>query len=617
MKANHLIPAIVTLVLLFASCEDYLDRKLDSSYLPEDVFDEYNTMRDFATGIYSFLPTGYNDIDGSMLAAASDEAHHANENSSIHNFASGAWGPTFNPDDRWNHYYTGIRKANLFLEKSKEFDKVLAKRDTISIPAKKNYLDQWDMIYKLRQEARLLRAFFYFELVKRYGGVPLITKTLELNDDFDMGRQTADSCYNFIISECMAVADKLPHTWYNYGIPQSLYPSVSGDYVKIPTDSILGIGEAPGISGSAGQRNIGRVTKGTAYALALRASVYAASKLFNPSEDISKWHRAANIGKAYFDLPPKQRGLLKNNYLNIYTPAYSIPGYTKDEVIFERRWQKSNNFERANYPIGFELGGGNTVCPTQNLADAFGMAAAAYIYAPQNPYNRRDPRIDSILVLNGRPLSFGTINNRAVETFVGGLDGLGKFRATTTGYYMRKYVNTGLELNKGQDSWHSWVLFGMNELYLNYAEALLHACGSHTSTAATDGTVHSKTALALVNEIRSKIRISSRFNLYSYPVSISKADFQKALIRERQIELAFEGHRFFDIRRWRLMDDPVEKEKILTIRAMKITSENGVLTFDQNHVVETRVWDDKMYLYPIPNSEIMKSSGKILQNTGW
>lgn len=616
MKSNISFAFIISIVTLLSSCEDYLDRKLDSSYLPEDVFAEFNTMRDFGTGIYTFLPTGYNDIDGSMLAAASDEAHHANENSSIHSYASGAWGPTFNPDDRWIHYYTGIRKANLFLERSKDFEKILAKRDTISLPSKRNYIDQWDNIYKLRQEARLLRAFFYFELVKRFGGVPIIANSLDLNDSFQWERQSADSCFNFIISECMSVANKLPHTWYNYGIPESLYPTGSG-YVVIPNDSVFGIGESPNVSGAAGQRNIGRVTKGTAYALALRASVYAASKLFNPNEDVSKWYRAANIGKSYFDLPTKQRGLLKNNYVNLYVPAFSTAGFGKEDVIFERRWQKSNNFEKANYPIGFELGGGNTICPTQNLIDAFGMGLAAQTYNPSNPYLNRDPRIDSIVVLNGRPLSFGTINNRAVETFVGGRDGLGKFRSTTTGYYMRKYVNTGLDLLKGQDSWHSWVLFGMNELYLNYAEALFYASGSHTATTTGDGIVHTKSALTLVNEIRSKIRISSRFNLYSYPITINKTDFEKALRKERQIELAFEGHRFFDIRRWRLMDDPIEKEKILKIRGMKIENNNGTLVFDENYLVEERVWDDKMYFYPIPNAEIMKSNGTLVQNKGW
>lgn len=604
ISTKRIILFFTSFTVLLSSCEsDFLDRKLDSNYLPEDVFSEYNTMRDFGTGIYSYLPSGYNDLSGSMLAAACDEAHHANENSAIHQFATGAWGPTSNPDDKWSHYFTAIRKANLFLEGSENFSEVLAKRDTISLPSKNNYIDQWDNINKLRYEARFLRAFFYFELVKRYGGVPLITRTLDLDDDFSFIRQPADSIYDFIIRECLAVAPHLPHTWYNYGIP---------------IGSRTGEGEAPGISGAAGQNKIGRVTKGTAMALALRSAVYAASPLFNPTNDITKWYRAANIGKQYFELPPKQRGLIKNNYLNIYTPAYSLPGFTKDEVIFEKRWAKSNAFEKANYPIGFELGGANTVCPTQNFIDNFGMSAASDVYNPSNPYNRRDPRIDSIVVLNGRPLSYGLSNSRPVESYVGGIDGLGKFRATTTGYYMRKYVNTGLDLKMGQDSWHSWVLFGMNELYLNYAEALYHVCPTPSSTAATDGTTHPKSALALVNELRTKVKVSSRFNLYAYPTSTSRDAFGQLLRKERQIELAFEGHRFFDIRRWRLMDDPVQREAILTIRAMKITkNESNVLSYDANQVVERRVWDNKMYLYPIPHSEVMRSGGKISQNEGW
>jgi hypothetical protein len=576
---------------------------MDSNYIPDEVFTEYNTMRDFGTGIYSYLPNGYNDIDGSMLAAACDEAHHSNENSSIHNYATGAWGPTSNPDDKWSFYYTGIRKANIFLESSKDYATVLAKRDTISLPSKNNYIDQYDNINKLRLEARFLRAFFYFELVKRYGGVPIITKSMGLNDNFDLERNSADSCFNFIVSECLAVSKELPYTWFNYGIP---------------TGSRVGIGECPGISGSAGQSKIGRITKGTAYALAMRASLYAASPLFNSVNDIQKWYRAASIGKAYFELPTKERGLLKNNYMNMYVPAYSTAGYAKDEVIFEKRWGLNNTFEKANFPITFGSGGANTVCPTQNLVNAFGMGLVTQVYNASNPYLNRDPRLDSVIIKNGVAYSLGISNNRTIETFVGGTDGFGKYRATTTGYYLRKYVNTSLDLSKGQTSWHSWVLFGMNEMYLNYAEALMHVCSSPTSTSASDGKTHPKSALALVNEIRNKLKISSRNNLYSYPITISKTDFEKALIKERQIELAFEGHRFFDIRRLRLMDDPAQRDEILTIKGMKIVKNtDGSLTYDQNYIVEHRDWNDKMYLYPIPNSEIMRSNGKLLQNNGW
>lgn len=604
MKLINKIFTIFALSIFISSCaNDFLDRKMDSSYVPEDIFSEYNTMRDFGTGIYSFLPVGYNDIDGSSLAAASDEAHHANENSNIHNFATGAWGPTSNPDDKWSYYYTGIRKANLFLEGSADFANTLAKRDTISDPSKNNYWDQWDNINKLRYEARFLRAFYYFELVKRYGGVPIITETLDLNDNFDYKRNTVDSCYNFIISECLAVIDKLPYTWFNYGRPAGMKD---------------GIGEAPGVAGSAGQSKIGRVTKGTAYALALRASVYAASTLSNPTNDINKWYRAADIAKQYFELPPKQRALLKNNYLNMYMPAYSLLGFNKDEVIFERRWEKGNKFEKANYPIGFQLGGANTLSPTQNLVDAFGMSSSSEVYKATDPYTKRDPRLDSIIVMNGRPLSFGLTNNRSIESFVGGVDGLGKFRASTTGYYLRKYVNTGLDLQKGQDSWHTNVLFAINEVYLNYAEALNHVCPTPSSSSASNGVNHSKSALSLINEIRNKIKISSRQNLYSYPMNISASDFEKVLIKERQIELAFEGHRFFDIRRWRLLDDPAQREAILTIRGMKIIKNtDGTISYDQDYIVEQRVWDNKMYLYPIPNSEIMKSKGNLEQNPGW
>ena len=408
-------------------------------------------------------------------------------------------------------------------------------------------------------EARFLRAYFYFELIKRYGDEPLITTVLTDEESNKVTRTPFDQVVQFIVSECDAVSGKLPKSFTTV--------------INAET---------------------GRATRGAAMALKARTLLYAASPLFNPTNDKSKWIAAATASKAIIDSAVYS---LDASYANV------VNSLTTKELIFERRQVAANSFEASNFPIGYE--GGNTgTCPTQNLVDAYEMKAnglnindSGSGYKPLLPYTGRDPRFALSVLYNGT-----LWKSIPVEIWNGGLNAPPKRYATKTGYYLKKYLIEAISLSAAAPSTriHTWVLFRYGEVLLNYAEAMNEAYGP-----ATTGQDNLKlTALQGVNLVR------TRATMPAFPATLTQDQFRNKLRNERRVELAFEDHRFWDLRRWKTGNTTT------TIKGMDVAKNGmGVLTFTPK-VVETRVWDEKMNLFPIPQSELNINSG-LVQNPGW
>ena len=272
------------------------------------------------------------------------------------------------------------------------------------------------------------------------------------------------------------------------------------------------------------------------------------------------------------------------------------------EIIFGRRTAASNAFEKYNFPIGLEnAGGGN--CPTQNLVDAFEMKNGKSIddptsgYDPQNPYANRDSRLASIVAVNGEVWP-----NDTLATYVGGANSSSTTYGTPTSYYLKKYVNKGTIIkNTGASSfYHIWVTFRLGEFYLDYAEAALNATKS--GYAVPEGC--SMTAAQAINMIR------KRAGQPDIATDLSFDAFKKKYENERFVELAFEGHRFYDLRRWKEAPDYLK-----TIRKMTITKNaDGKMSFAPG-VLETRQWNDAWYLFPLPQKDALNCGYK--QNPGY
>ncbi|RIV27843.1 RagB/SusD family nutrient uptake outer membrane protein [Fibrisoma montanum] len=566
---KRLIPFfILAAVIGLSSCED-LERELITDISGQQLIRSYDYTLNRLNSIYTDVPAGYLQIDGAMTASATDEAEHTLETSNVQKFNNGSWNAIDNPENLWGNLYRGIRKANQFLVATDSINLDQFRLDPAPT-AQTTYQNRLNDIRRWKYEARFLRAYFYFELVKRYGGVPLFTKTLTLDENFAaVKRNTLAECISFITTECDSAARNLPVT----------YPAT----------------------------DLGRATRGAALSLKSRVLLYAASDLFNTSswaggynnpelitlpagDRAARWKAAADAAKAVIDLAGTGY-TLHNNYRNLFiTNSYTLP-----EVIYARRNGASNEFERANYPIGYDLGNSGTT-PSQNLVDAYEMSNGTRfdwnnpVHAA-NPYANRDPRLGLNIILNN-----SSYKGRPVEAWIGGRDGRGVVNATRTGYYLKKYVNENLNLLLNNTSVYSWNIFRLPEIFLNYAEALNEYA---------PGNADIKT---FVDRVRTRAGVA----LPALPAGLSQAEMRERIRNERRVELAFEDHRGWDVRRWMIGPQTLGAP----LMGVEITRRTDG-TFQYKPVeVEKRVFEPKMYLYPIPQGELNASKG-LVQNPGW
>lgn len=580
---RHIYISVLVLMLTVSfGCEDTLDPELDGTLSEEGLWNNNRWAFGFLNNAYNNLPTGYNRISNAMLAAGTDDAVCPDPLSNIHGFNDGSWGPYNLIDNVWGKNYEGIRKVNVFLSKI----------DDVPLPKKSNALGTDEAILNTRErmkgEARFLRAFFYFELVKRYGGVPVTTEPLTKEEAAVLQRSSMDECFRFIIEECDSAAARLPR---KYG----------ADPV------VVGFNEA---------KEIGRATSGAALALKARALLYWASPLFNPGNDLSRWEMAAEAALQVIDYTVNPDGSGGNVYdlprftstvqmSDLFSTNAILPLYN-EEIVFSTKYNDNNTIEQLNAPISF--GARGLTNPSQNLVDCFPMRNGRSItdpgsgYDPDNPFRYRDPRLAMTVLNNGTEF---TVNSKTseVEIFEGGADGPGAYpNATKTGYYLRKFLMPQAEWdNRSVRVTRTWVLIRFAELYLNYAEARNEAYGPDEEVYAA----------------LKALRRRAGFRPSDVQSGLSQDEMREVIHNERRIELAFEEHRFFDVRRWRLFDDPEKREELLNIRGVRITKDSeGNLVYDKDVKVAERVFDEKMYFYPIPASEILKSQ-VLEQNLGW
>ena len=549
-------------VLSMSACEGLLpDNKVDLDLTDKNASQAYTNLKSQGMMLYDYLPTGYNRIDGAMLAAATDEADHAPIGSDIEKFQLGTWNAVTNPDNNWSDCYRAIRLSALFLQNSENYETIIL-RDTSTASKLNTYKTQCADLKALRAEARILNAYMYFELLKRFGGVPLIDKLYSLESHPDRERSTYDQVVTHIVGEIDDVLDndELEDDWYAYD-----------------------------------QKQYGRFTQGAALALKSRILLYRASPQNNPSGDTERWKEAA---QAAHDLIELSKYTLEGNYGNLFSGTTS---HQSKEVILAYMTGANNTPETDNYPISTN-GGKTGTCPSANLVDAYENADGTpfdwnSLTPGDDPYAGRDPRLQYSIVVNDSQW-----NGRTMQCYDGGADGSGVMQATTTGYYLKKFLTDGLDLEKNQTSVHSWILFRYAEILLNYAEAMNEAYGPDTDPFG-DG----KTARWAVNEVRGRVGMP--------PVTASdETEMRNRIKHERRIELAFEDHRFWDVRRWGKAD--AESALGVPVKGVSITKTETGFTY-ATKIVGTRTFQEKMMLYPIPQSEILRSAGKIEQNPGW
>ena len=559
MKLNKFALFILACVLP-ASC-------VDLNYTEENTRDEAWTYEYFAEGIKNMVFDVYaqvynNEFENNsayFLAGATDEAQYALETGAVNNYINGGWSPA-NPYSRtWTKSYTAIADACMYLEK-------IDKADFSEWQYNSSY-DQWMAQMELfPYELRFLRAYFYFELFRTYGDVPLVTTTLTNAQANTISRTPADEIVQFIVDEIDAIAPFLP---ISYLTEQNA--------------------------------EIGRATRIAAYALKARTLLYAASPLFNPTNDKAKWAKAAEACKVILD-NASAWGLK----LSSYDALWGHDAFFNAELIFGLGRGETNSFEMSNYPVGVENGSSGN-CPTQSLVDQYEYQNNGETFLQRypgtidlktvDPYEGLDPRFALTVVKNGDEWPTNGAQKKAIETFAGGFNAAPKYGATPTGYYLRKYVDGSCVTTTDNQTRrrHTVILFRLGEIYLDYAEAVFNATGS-----ANDAT-YGMTANDAVNVLRKRADIAM-------PEFTEDGDaWVERYERERLVELAFENHRFWDVRRW--------KKGPKYFKNIQVASISSSLQLSRTTV--TRQWDDKYYFYPIPQTELKKNPNLEPQNPGW
>ena len=542
-KIKYVFVLIISVV--FTSCNDILN--IEPKDRMTGIWTNEALVESYVNGMYNSLQHGYCEA---LWASLTDEMHDVHNN-------GGAWtvqrgeltsdnistlGTTTTPYfNKWGYAYARIRDINEFFDQIESSDFEDETKD------------------RLKGEMKFIRAYLYAELLWRYGDVPLITQVFALDDDYTaVTRDSYDKVVDFIVNELDEASVLL----------------------------------------SKSEIKKGRATPDATLALKSRVLLYAASSLNNPSNDRTKWEKAAQSAENLID----KGYTLYPDYKNLFMED-------NNEIIFGRYFTISLNHNINGLSgTNSQYGGGHNH-PTENLVMDYEMVNGELPYSldasnkiivnpasgydPKNPYLNRDPRFYASILYDG-----SVFQDHEVETFDGGIDSplssVVPWNATMTGYYLYKFIDPykSVNLRTEDKSTNPWIYFRYGEILLNYAEAKFELGDEDV-------------ARKYVNLVRARVNMP--------PVNASGIDLRNKIRNERRIELAFEGHRFFDVRRWEILEE-VSAKQILGMQIRKAA--NGEKSYDIKVVALVAYYEQHLKL-PIPRTEIDKSGGALTQNRGY
>lgn len=582
--------AVCFSLLVMAACnKDFLETKPLDQFSESDIWGDPVLAEAFINRIYGNIPWGWDFNAGNVDESRSRQEASFDIGNCLVTPDNSNWG-------NWNGVYSDIRRCNTFLEKAE------------SIAFEEGLVDGKTQKDRMIGEVTFLRAWDYHNLISYYGAVPLITQVYGLNDEFTIPRNTYEECVQFIVEECDKAASLLP---------------------DVQTGN-----------------NNGRATKGAALALKSKVLLYAASDLHNPAKNgfltsgfsnpellgytggdaIARWKAAKDAAKAVIDLnlyslykPDPAPGEASKNYADLFTSRQS------SEDIFVRYFAASigsgvNGWDVT--PNGWYGNGGvgavNELVEDYEMADGTKFNRSNPAHALE-PYKNRDPRLAASILYEGakwrpRPADLAGVDPVGViqvgtwekwdaqnneKTFVYGLDSrnsvANSWNNNTTGATMRKYLDPNVNIQASlQDL--TWRYFRYGEILLNYAEACIEL--------GEDGE-----ARTYINMIRKRAGMPD--------VTESGDALRQRCRNERRVELVYENHRFFDVRRWLIADQayhPMHGVNVL----YKLNPDHTTATIPTITPVEIQLgaWLDKCYFFPISRSEVNKND-KLIQNPGY
>jgi len=529
---------VLTLVLAL-SCEDYLDKSPEADVTEKDVYGNFRSFQ-------GFVEQMYNCIMPHNLGGAWNKYMFADErlNNKRYNFDYGNYwghetyfyGQSVNITSLegrhrrvWEYAWYGIRVANLALEKLEQeglFE---------GTPEEKDHL---------KGQALFFRGWFYFEICRFWGGMPYINRVLDpteslITDEFS--RLNFQETAKLMAEDFRAAADLLPNHW-----------DLSG-----PGRETVG-------------HNMNRINKFHALGYLGKALLYAASPMINEeatgnnSYDLDLAAQAANAFGELLKLAD-ETGIYKlepweTRTDNFWKLNYQKPGGTEVimyPTIYDRgrvRWSAIG----ATVPSSFGLNSGSDAdVPAHNYVQNYGMENGLPLddpesgYDPNNPWTGREPRFYVDIVKDGDRIHNNLPDDMYAQLYNGGRHRSHINPPSVTGYYERKFVPMGpnftTSLANGLMSFIPYLRLA--DVYLMYAEAVLFSPGGSPDATSSN---YSMTAADAVNKVRNRAKLPNLTPKYTATNNI----FFEEIVRERAVELAFEGDRFQDLRRWNRNGDP-------------------------------------------------------------
>ena len=591
--------------LMLNSCDAYLDKQPDDAMTMEMIFQKRASTQKYLVNVFSYMIDESHTAQNTPWLGASDEACITYIDRGYCFMNNGSWSADNPPYVAfWRAYYQGIREANIFMQNVDKCPEI-------------NFEEK----LRWKTEARFMRTYYYVMLMRMYGPVVLVGDELIDIASSDLGkeRSTWEECMDYICSGFDEVADILPEeqetNWY------------------------------------------GKPTKGAALALKARMLLYSARELYNSDDSFykniistegkhlfpqsyskDKWKLAAEANKAVIDM-----GIY--DLYKSYATNGNIDPYKSYAGIYLELWNNEVIFGRAlngkdwrlvTTPRGIGGSSFGGVAATQKMVDAYAMKNGRYpisgytnggkdpiivessysegkfqtitnpadgtSYANTNTmYKDREPRFYVSICWSGEKWKAGS-TTIDVQFYNKGNSGPGdSHNYSKTGYLISKMTDHSLNHKNNEFGRFSWPICRLGEIYLNYAEALNEYDPGNDDI------------LKYVNLIRQRAGIPNLEEVYPEEVK-DPVKMRQLIRRERQIELAFEGYRFFDTRTWRIAEE-TENGPVYGMNIMA-TDHTPTGKFWERTIAETRVFNKKHYLFPIAQEELDRNKA-ITQNYLW
>lgn len=561
-KCNIIL--LVLFMVLFSCEKDFLDREPLDIISSDAVYNDKGYVESLIYRLYNFMPVGF--------PGRGQKGNDA---------TTGVKGQPDIDGENYPYGFTSMLdcQTDLAITKSTWIETWTVIR-TGNLDATNNRLDNWAALYKgiylantllaniekgdlpadfkkrIIAEARFIKAFQYFDLARRYGDVPLIKELQSIDDDLLLKRTPVAEIYKYVDEEFTAAT------------------------IDLPAKSELK------------SSDLGRATKEAAWAFNGRAQLFA-----------KNYARSAELSKKVIDAAAAGSYTLFSNYEALF---YSYGG--NPEVIFETIFDgvnKGHGVDKIMLPFSYRADWGAQCNPTQEFVDSYEMKNGLPItdptsgYNDRRPYENRDSRLAATVLYQGAVF----IGRPMDVIFPAGLDAPNRSGLhTVTGYYIRKFMDPnapfGVEFGNSKQS---WIEMRLAEVLLNYAEAQNEAVGPDDSV------------YKAINDVR------TRANQPDIPSGLSKIQMFDRIVQERKIELALEGHRFWDLKRWNMGVQVLNNKKFTGMKIKSVDPITGEMDTER-FPIDNRpitIYSSKFNLFPVPQSEIEKNPNLLPQNSGY